>query len=119
MKIKRILYIILCFICLFCTACTQAPPENCTDELIRNTWVVTDSANKEHGSLLFNNGRIIFNVNLSGENFYMNEEYIIDEKKITISSENFGVFSFNYKIDGNNLILTYYGRQMSLTKKNK
>ncbi len=117
MKIKRILYIIICTGIIFCTACTQAPPEDCADELMRNQWAITDSDGKEHGTLSFEDGRVTIDADLSGKQFHMNEECIVDTKKITVNSDSFGVFCVDYEISGNHLSLGYYGKQISLTKK--
>lgn len=118
MKRKRILYIIiLCIVIVFCTACTKAPPEDCADELVRNQWSVVDSNNKEHGTIFFQNNKVIVNADLSGEKFYMNEDCIVDTQKITVTSDKFGVFSIDYEITGNCLYLKYYGKQISLIKK--
>ncbi len=110
--------VILCIVCLLgSSSCTQAPPEDCADELVRNVWVITDDSGKEHGNLSFENNRVKMDADVSGKNFHMNEECIVDTEKVIVSSENFGQLSVQYRIDGEKLYLEYFGREILLTKK--
>ncbi len=122
MKTIRLFYRIctaglLCSLIIGGTGCTQAPPGDCADELVRNEWLILDSTEKEKGKLYFNNNNVIFDADVSGKRFHMNEQCIVDTKKLTVTSENFGTFTVDYKIDGNQLLLTYFGKEISLRKK--
>ena len=107
------------FLFLFC-GCTSAPPSDPSDELISNTWILYGRNNEKNGTLTFSNEHIIFNADINESNpFTLNEEYIIEDKKITIVSENYGILSMEYSISGNELTLTYLGKNIVLKKQNK
>ena len=104
---------------VFCS-CTAAPPSNCRDELIMHKWVIYDSFEKEKCTLSFADGRMMISAEI-GDNsvFEFNEEYIADNEKITIISENYGVLNIGYKIKNDSLVLTYIDKEITFKKKIK
>ncbi len=113
-RLTILLYISISFL-LF--GCTPSPPQSSSDELISHTWIIADDAGNKNGSLSFSEEHIIFNAQIGNDkDFNLNEECIITENKITVTSDNYGILIIEYKISGNTLILSYSDKQISLTK---
>lgn len=105
------------FIILLLSSCTPAPPTSSANELVSHKWILVDSFDKSKGSLSFSDGRILFDAQIDENTvFKLNEEYIIDEEKITVASENYGILVISYKISGNRLSLSYTGNKIILKK---
>ncbi len=98
-------------------ACQAAPPMSPKEEIVLHEWSVLDSFGKEQGSLSFSDGKMNLHANVSDENFKMTEECLMDDKKIVVNSEEWGVVEMDYTLSGEWLELTYCGKKITLRKK--
>ncbi|MDD6490170.1 MAG: hypothetical protein PUG48_10260 [Clostridia bacterium] len=104
---------------VFCS-CTAAPPSDCRDELIMHKWVIYDNFEKEKCTLSFTDGRMMISAEMGNNSvFEFNGEYIADNEKITVFSENYGILNIGYRIKSDSLVLTYIDKEITFKKEIK
>lgn len=117
MQAKNFIITIICMATAILSACTPAPPRSAEEEMTRYVWQILDAADKPKGTISFHDNKIKVESDISGEDFYFDEECMITDKQIIINSENYGVLKLDYKMYGENLELEYFGKKISLKKK--
>lgn len=109
---KRIAFILAIILIITLCSCTVSPPDSAAEELVLYSWKLkseNDDNNKNgNGTLNFENGNIILNVNKPDKSeLKLNEHYEIDNEKIIIVSEDYGNLTFKYRLYGNELEFSY------------
>ena len=111
---KRKIIITICFITIIMTSsCKQAPPIYAKDEIISYQWQIKDISGEDKGIVTFSDGKI----KISDKNLKFSENCMVEDDRIIINSNDYGVIILNYKMYGDILELEYFGKKITLNKK--
>ncbi len=116
MKGKILYGIILALSVMSVTGCITAPPECPAQELVRHKWFPENKTGMERGELLFCDDEMLLSAKMSGTEVRLRGEYLIDDKTITVMSEQYGTVCMDYDLSSEYLTLSYYGRSAKFVK---
>ena len=112
------LLLIICIAVSFLGGCTKAPPRKAGDELVRHRWIMEDQQNRRC-TLTFTDGQLCFCAGGFGEEVEMKGDCFVQEKQMTVLSEEYGTVCFGYSLVGDRLELTFCGKSVTLKKQDK
>ncbi len=114
---KVILYIICISVMIFTSACTASPPTTAAEEIQRHDWQMLDSSGEEYASLTFDDDRFFLKAQVYDSPLSLSGEYYVDEDTISVDTESFGTILLKYKLNSDELTLTYFGKSVVFLKK--
>ena len=114
MNFKKLTAILLCTSLLLITSsCKNVPPSSAKEELPLYEWTITDLSGSPHGTLSFPDGKM----KISDELLDFTGDCTMDHNTITVNSQNYGIISVSYTLQGDSLELAFLGKKISLKKK--
>lgn len=114
MFLKRGIIITICILTIIMTSsCRRAAPACAKDEIALYQWQIEDISGENKGIVSFADGKM----KISDKKLDFSEDCIIEDSKIIVNSNNYGVISLDYKMHGDILELEYFGKKITLKKK--
>jgi len=111
---RKGIIIMVCFvIAIMTSSCRQAPPMYAKNEIISYQWQIKDVSGENKGTVSFSDGKI----KISDKNLNFSEDCMIEDDRIIINSNDYGVIILNYKMHGDIVELEYFGKKITLNKK--
>lgn len=117
MKSKILYSIILVLSVASAGGCITAPPRDPAQEIVMHKWSPEGKEGETRGELLFCDDEMLFSAKMSDTEVRLRGEYLIDDKTITVMSEQYGTVCMDYELSSEYLTLSYYGRSAKFVKK--
>ena len=107
--------LILCIAVSILGGCAASPPGSAGEELVRHRWILGEGKERQC-RLTFSDHTLTLTAQGFGEEVSLSGDCFVQEQRITVLSEEYGTVCFDYSLRGDKLLLSFFGKNMTLVK---
>ena len=104
-------------LCSAAGGCVPSVPRSPCDEIRLYEWEICSDNRDDSGEISFKGDDLYMFADISGCKASVKGKCFIDNRQITVFAEGFDTLRFDYTLDGDKLLLSYFSKKLTFQKK--